>query len=136
MNHNAIAAAHELMFTLDVASQIAGIPPRLILALVSPQLRGDTDYYALSDIEQAFRTEAGTRLLRKLRQNQLHLYRDCAVSWRDGFGTMRSATGALVEIRGRRAEITLPGGYRFVRSLSDPDLHFEGTPVQRYGQPS
>jgi hypothetical protein len=136
MNHDAIAAAREWMFTLDVASQIAGIPRRLILALVSPQRRGDTDYYALSDIEAAFTAGAGARLLRKLRQNQLHLYRDCAVSWRDGLGTLRSATGALVEIRGRRAEITLAGGYRFVRPLSDPDLHFEGTPVQHYGQPS
>ena len=130
MNKAIIAAARRQLFTLDVASQIAGIPPRLIAVLVAPRREvNEVALYSLRAIEEAFSSESGARLLRKLHQNQLRLYRDCQVRWRDDLGTLRTAEGAIVEIRGKRAEITLSDGYRIIRSLAESDLSFSGTAV-------
>lgn len=131
MNEAIITAARRLLFTLDVASQITGIPRRLILALVAlnPRQANGVELYALRAVVRAFKTEDGARLLRKLHQNQLEMYRNCRVSWRDDLETLRTAEGAIVEIRGRRAEITLRDGFRILRALADPDLKFSGTPV-------
>ena len=131
MNDAIIAAAGRRLFTLDVAAQITGIPQRLIGTLVAPHPReaNGVQLYALRAIVRAFKDESGARLLRKLHQNQLQLFRDCSVAWRDNLGTLRTAEGGVVEIRGRRAEITLRDGYRVIRSLADPDLKFSGTAV-------
>jgi hypothetical protein len=130
MNEAIIAAARRQFFTLDVASQIVGVPPRLIDALVSAHHDVDgVAVYRLRHVVAAFRTEAGVRLLRKLHQNQLQLYRNCEASWRDDLGTVRRANGAIVEIRGRRIEITLADGYRTTCRLADPEVAFAGTRV-------
>jgi hypothetical protein len=130
LNFPIISAAHRNLYTLGVASQICGIPARLIATLVKPQSEaGGMELFSLDDIVNAFTSEAGARLLRKLRQDQLELYRQCRVTWRDEFGLIRTVEDAWVEIRGKRAEITLPDGYRFVREIADSDFGFKGTRV-------
>lgn len=128
MNASIIAAARRQHYSLDVASQIVGIPARLIAALVEPCREvDDVALYALRSVVDAFRTDPGARLVRKLHQNQLKLYRDCQVSFRDALGSLRRAEGAVVELRGRRAEITLREGYRVIVAAADPDFRFSGT---------
>ena len=130
MNAAIIAAARRHQYTLDVASQIVGIPGRLIAAIVAPCHEVDeVPLYSMRNIVRAFRTDPGLRLIRKLHQNQLKLYRDCAVSWRDDLGVVHAAEGAVVELRGRRAEITLRDGARIIQSRAEPAFSFSGTAV-------
>jgi hypothetical protein len=118
------------LYTLDVISQIVGIPRRLIATLVAPrEVVAAVALYSLREVRIAFSSEAGVRLLRKLQQNQLELYRHCQVTWRDPFGVIHTAGDAVVERRGKRAEITLSNGYRFCQMLADPDFHFTGSRV-------
>lgn len=128
LNERIIRAARRQLFTLDVVSQIVGVPQRLISAIVVPVgTVNDAEVYRLKKVVCAFKTEQGVRLLRKLHQNQLEFYHDCTVAWRDGLGTLHSAQGAVVEMRGSRVEVTLRDGYRVIRSRADPDLKFSGT---------
>lgn len=130
LNDLIIRAARRQLYTLDVVSQIVGVPRRLVASLVVPVGKvNDADVYRLKKVVSAFKTEQGARLLRKLHQNQLRLFRDCSVIWRDDLGTLRTAEGAVVEIRGSRAEITLRDGFRVIRALANPDLQFSGTAV-------
>src|SRR5713101_3326159 len=127
LNKPIIAAARKQQYTLDVAGQIAGIPPRLIITVVAPSREIDgVDLYKLSDIVAAFSSESGERLLRKLHQNQLHLYANCRVTWRDDLGVVHTVEDAYVEIRGKRAEVTLRNGRRTIHSLADSSFRFEG----------
>jgi len=130
LNDLIIRAARRQLFTLDVVSQIVGVPGRLISSIVVPVGKvNDVDVYRLGKVVSAFNTEQGARLLRKLHQNQLEFYVDCTVVWRDSLGTLHTAQGAVVEIRGWRVEVTLRDGFRVIRSRADPDLKFSGTPV-------
>lgn len=128
LNELIIRAARRQLFTLDVVSQIVGVPRRLIAAIVVPVAKvNEADVYRLKKVVSALKTEQGVRLLRKLHQNQLEFYHDCTVAWRDNLGTLHTAHGAVVEIRGSRVEMTLRDGYRVIRSRADPDLKFCGT---------
>jgi len=103
-----------------VTSQLTGVPQRLIVALVtSCRQVNEAELYKLGEVVAAFSTESGQRLLRKLHQNQLHLYANCRVTWRDDLGTLHTAEDAYVEIRGKRAEVTLRSGYRTIVALTD-----------------
>jgi hypothetical protein len=130
LNNPIISAAWQHRYTLDVVAQITGIPPRLILAIIKPvDTQDNAELYALAEVCAYFSMESGARLIRKLRQNQLCIYRNCLVGWKDGDGIAKSATDAFVEIRGHRAEVTLPDGHRFTRKLNDPNFAFNGIRV-------
>jgi hypothetical protein len=130
LNTPIISAAWQHRYTLDVVSQITGIPPRLILATIKPvDTQDHAELYALAEVCAFFSLEAGARLIRKLRQNQLCIYRNCTVHWKDLDGISKTSTGVFVEIRGHRAEVTLSDGHRFIRKLDDPHFTFDGIRV-------
>ena len=129
LNQPIITAARKGQFTLDVMAQITGVPARLIAASVKPG-RHDNDLYSLKRVVLFFESESGQRLLRKLHQNQLEIYRDCHATWRDEFGTPRLAENCLVEVRGKRLEITLNNGHRVIQRADNPATGFNGTKIE------
>jgi hypothetical protein len=129
LNQRIITAARQGQFPLDVMAQITGVPARLIAASVKPSRHGN-DLYSLKRVVLFFESESGQRLLRKLHQNQLEIYRDCHATWRDEFGTPRLAENCLVEVRGKRLEITLNNGHRVIQRADNPATGFNGTKIE------
>lgn len=130
LNLQIIRAAFQDNYVLDVVSQITGVPMRLIQATIKPKGQVDgEDLYDLKAVMKFFMSAKGKRLLRKLRQNQLEIYRSCAVTFRDKDGFLRQENGCFVEIRGKWAEVTLPNGHRFSNLIESQDFNFKGIRV-------
>ncbi len=129
LNQPIITAARKGQFTLDVMAQITGVPTRLIAATVKPSRHGN-DLYSLKRVVLFFESESGQRLLRKLHQDQLEIYRDCRATWRDEFGTQREVEPCLVEVHGKRLEITLNNGHRVIQRADNPATGFKGAKIE------